>query len=237
MITLAVRWSAGEKTRAHSPHTTIIPPSPSGLGCCAWNCGDSFQVGRVSPYSPMQLAAKHTLRFVFNFPSPTLSLSRHPSSSLCSGHRSAVTYLEYSDSGSVLLSGGRDTDVIVWDVTNEAGARVSRGRDALESHNVGNYSHLFVRPRFLPGLYRLRGHKGPILGCHFIEDRNMVVSCSKVRCAIYGRPRLRGPPTCLAPHLLLSYIYLQDTFIKFWDLDTQACIHTLVGHRSEVRRD
>jgi hypothetical protein len=37
---------------------------------------------------------------------------------------------------------------------------------------------------------------------------------------------------------LTSFLsYLQDTFIKFWDLDTQACIHTLVGHRSEVRRN
>lgn len=27
----------------------------------------------------------------------------------------------------------------------------------------------------------------------------------------------------------------KDTFVKLWDLDTQHCFHTIVGHRSEVR--
>ena len=27
----------------------------------------------------------------------------------------------------------------------------------------------------------------------------------------------------------------KDSFVKFWDLDTQHCFLTLVGHRSEVR--
>ena len=26
----------------------------------------------------------------------------------------------------------------------------------------------------------------------------------------------------------------KDTFVKLWDLDTQHCFHTIVGHRSEV---
>lgn len=39
-----------------------------------------------------------------------------------SGHRAPVTSLRYSPSGALLISGGRDTDVIVWDVTNESGA-------------------------------------------------------------------------------------------------------------------
>lgn len=28
----------------------------------------------------------------------------------------------------------------------------------------------------------------------------------------------------------------KDSFVKFWDLDTQHCFLTLVGHRSEVSK-
>lgn len=48
------------------------------------------------------------------------------------GHKSAVSALRYSTAGDLLASGGRDTDVIVWDVVGEA------------------------------GLYRLRGHKDQV---------------------------------------------------------------------------
>jgi U3 small nucleolar RNA-associated protein 12 len=48
------------------------------------------------------------------------------------GHKSAVSALRYSAAGDLLASGGRDTDVIVWDVVGEA------------------------------GLYRLRGHKDQV---------------------------------------------------------------------------
>jgi len=27
----------------------------------------------------------------------------------------------------------------------------------------------------------------------------------------------------------------KDSFVKWWDLDTQHCFKTMVGHRSEVR--
>ena len=41
---------------------------------------------------------------------------------LFSGHRSAVTCLEFSEMGTNLISGSQDTDIIVWDVINEAGS-------------------------------------------------------------------------------------------------------------------
>lgn len=37
------------------------------------------------------------------------------------GHRSAVTALAFDKSGSRLVSGSRDTDLIVWDVEGEVG--------------------------------------------------------------------------------------------------------------------
>lgn len=37
---------------------------------------------------------------------------------------------------------------------------------------------------------------------------------------------------CLCALLLYSS---KDSFVKWWDLDTQHCFKTIVGHRSEVR--
>lgn len=69
---------------------------------------------------------------------------------LCSvGHASAVSVLQFSDDGSVLASGGDDTDIIVWDAV------------ACE------------------GLYRLRGHKGKITGLVFLLESSLLLSGSK----------------------------------------------------------
>lgn len=51
---------------------------------------------------------------------------------------------------------------------------------------------------------RLSGHKGPITQVAFMQDQSVVISAAK------------------------------DSFVKFWDLDTQHCFKTLVGHRTEV---
>lgn len=55
------------------------------------------------------------------------------------------------------------------------------------------------------GLCRLVGHRGPITTLQFMQQQPVLISSSK------------------------------DTFVKFWDLDTQHCFKTLVGHRTEVR--
>lgn len=65
------------------------------------------------------------------------------------------------------------------------------------------------------GLYRLRGHRDGVTDVVFLGGgagagsgvrlRNGLASCSK------------------------------DTLVKLWDLDTQSCVQTVVGHRGEVR--
>ena len=54
------------------------------------------------------------------------------------------------------------------------------------------------------GLFRLRGHKGPITGCQWLHRGNTLVTSSK------------------------------DSLVKLWDLETQHCFQTLVDHKSEV---
>ena len=46
---------------------------------------------------------------------------------LLKGHRSEVTALRFNTSGALLVSGGKDTNVVVWDVVAEAGLCRLRG--------------------------------------------------------------------------------------------------------------
>ncbi|XP_018493738.1 WD repeat-containing protein 3 [Galendromus occidentalis] len=64
------------------------------------------------------------------------------------GHKAAVTCMGIDSSGSKLLTAGKDGVIITWDIINEC------------------------------GLYRLRGHKGPITQVKFLS-RNILVSSSK----------------------------------------------------------
>lgn len=55
------------------------------------------------------------------------------------GHRGAVTILKYNELGSLLASGSKDCDIILWDVVGEAGLFRLRGhRDQVF------FYHLFI---------------------------------------------------------------------------------------------
>lgn len=69
------------------------------------------------------------------------------------------------------------------------------------------------------GLYRLRGHRDGVTDVVFLEGDKMGGgggggSCSRLR---------NGLASCS-----------KDTLVKLWDLDTQSCVQTVVGHRGEV---
>lgn len=65
------------------------------------------------------------------------------------GHKSEVTALNFNKSGNYLVSGSKDTDVIVWDVLGDQ------------------------------GLFKLRGHKNAITQVLFLENTKALVSSSK----------------------------------------------------------
>ncbi|OLL22856.1 putative WD repeat-containing protein [Neolecta irregularis DAH-3] len=71
------------------------------------------------------------------------------------GHRSAVTALCFDENGTQLVSGSKDTDLIVWDIISET------------------------------GVCRLRGHRDQITGLAFIkvgekmDQMSIIVSCGK----------------------------------------------------------
>lgn len=66
------------------------------------------------------------------------------------------------------------------------------------------------------GLYRLRGHRDGVTDVVFLS---LHVGSKET-----GLGRLpNGLASCS-----------KDTLVKLWDLDTQSCIQTVVGHRGEV---
>ena len=64
---------------------------------------------------------------------------------LCSltGHKSRVACVKFNETGSLLMSGGADTDVVVWDVVGQAGLYrcAASGVGAPEASVCGGWVH------------------------------------------------------------------------------------------------
>ena len=64
------------------------------------------------------------------------------------GHRGAVSALCYSQGGAMLASGGRDTDIVIWDVPGETGLFRLRGHTnevtSLVRINCEHQSFIFI---------------------------------------------------------------------------------------------
>ena len=67
----------------------------------------------------------------------------------------------------------------------------------------------------------ISGFTGPIVWLWSVGGLHKCDSCCVFECL----------SCCLGLALAHSS---KDTFVKLWDLDTQHCFHTIVGHRSEV---
>ena len=107
------------------------------------------------------------------------------------GHTSPVSVLEFSLSGHLLVSGGMDTTVTVWDVIGQQ------------------------------GLFRLRGHKGPITSLALVYDTKP------------SRKRQRG--TAIDGSVVKFVVSgSKDSLVKIWSLTMQSCVQTLVQPGGDV---
>jgi len=98
------------------------------------------------------------------------------------GHKKSPTTLSWDLEGTRLASGGTEGEIVVWDTVAEV------------------------------GLFRLRGHRGPVTSIRFIPHPTLAVTSH--------------------PGYLISTS--KDTYLKLWDLSTQHCIQTVVVGRGEV---
>ena len=82
------------------------------------------------------------------------------------------------------------------------------------------------------GLFRLRGHRDQITALAFVAARDgSDVDSEVVPLADPSTSSSAAAPSRPSTHLISSS---KDTFIKLWALETQHCIETVVGHRSEA---
>jgi len=98
------------------------------------------------------------------------------------GHKKSVTTMAFDHEGSRLASGGTEGEIVIWDRVVEV------------------------------GLFRLKGHRGPVTTIHFIPHPTL-------------------PPTA-HPGFIASTS--RDTYLKLWDLSTQHCVQTVVAGRGEA---
>jgi U3 small nucleolar RNA-associated protein 12 len=61
------------------------------------------------------------------------------------GHKSAVTVIQYNPAGSLLASGSKDCDIILWDVIGEAGLFRLRGHRDQASLSLFIFIHIKMK--------------------------------------------------------------------------------------------
>ena len=134
------------------------------------------------------------------------------------GHKSNVTCLKYNTQGTLLASGGSDTEIVIWDLIAET------------------------------GLFRLKGHKDGVTEVALFEkdysmntdtDLDMQQNTStptKIKTLKDGRKLVlneRGEEISKVKNTFLISVS-RDNIMKVWDLQRQFCVQTIPGHRSEI---
>ncbi|KAJ3313416.1 hypothetical protein HDU76_002636 [Blyttiomyces sp. JEL0837] len=134
-------------------------------------------------------------------------LSTNTTTTTFTGHKTSVTSLSFDKKGHRLASGSKDTDLVVWDVLSES------------------------------GLYRLRGHKDQVTGVRFLESGGVSgVVLKKSKKTTKGGDDMDEDDDEAEKLISLDHIVScsKDGMLKFWDLATQHCVETVIGHRGEV---
>uniref|UniRef100_A0A7S3MHG5 Guanine nucleotide-binding protein subunit beta-like protein n=1 Tax=Spumella elongata TaxID=89044 RepID=A0A7S3MHG5_9STRA len=157
---------------------------------CGWNLRQSVQVNKLSfdePSYPFRTGGDVTILqtssskpiIAVGYTNGIVRIYNYLNETLVAtlkGHRSMISSLCFDEESVTLVSGGADSDIVLWDLVSYT------------------------------ALCRLRGHKDAITGVSFLKtpQQQYLVSVSK------------------------------DTLLKVWDLETQCCVQTVVGHRCEI---
>lgn len=129
------------------------------------------------------------------------------------GHSKAITSFCFSQDGTLLVSGSKDTDLILWDLVAEN------------------------------GIVRLRGHRDEITDVNFLYTTTTNTSASSSTTPVDSSTSSSSLVSSTTNHTSIlssshSPTYLlttsKDTTLKVWDLTLKRCIQTIVGARVEL---
>ncbi|KZT24431.1 WD-repeat-containing protein [Neolentinus lepideus HHB14362 ss-1] len=145
------------------------------------------------------------------------------------GHRAEVTCIQRSPSKDTFAVGYADGSIRLWNASSGTVTTTLNGHKkvvtALAFDETGTRLASGSQDTDLiiwdivaeAGLFRLRGHRDQITAIRFI---NLQTSAQP------------STSTASSPGYIVTSS--KDTFLKLWDLSTQHCIQTVVGHRAEV---
>ncbi|TFK55785.1 WD40 repeat-like protein [Heliocybe sulcata] len=145
------------------------------------------------------------------------------------GHRAEVTCVQKSPRKDTFAVGYADGSIRLWDASSGTVTTTLNGHKkmvtALAFDKAGTRLASGSQDTDLiiwdivaeAGLFRLRGHRDQITAIRFINPETSAQPSTS---------------TSASPGYILTSS--KDTFLKLWDLSTQHCIQTVVGHRSEI---
>ncbi len=150
---------------------------------------------------------------------------------------SIITSLLLSPINNHIISGHDDGTIKVWDYKeqkllitfnghNSRVTSLSFNHDSTKMASGGFDTDIIVWDMIAQrGLFRLRGHVKPITNIQFIQINDLLLNNE-------NNTNIKWTLNDQDNEMLISSS--RDTSLKLWELETQSCVQTIVGHKFSI---